>query len=122
MAETLEKANHYILGCQDLVVTTNHLPILKIISDRKMEDIPNTRLLNLKEKTLRFRFDIITSKARSTWPQIMDVQITKFQIISNQIKSLYTQLKFKSTELSVMKFNSNQIKSIYSTKVSIQIK
>ena len=41
------------------MVATDHKPLLKILSDRKLEDIPNPRLVNLKEKTLRWQFGII---------------------------------------------------------------
>ena len=40
-------------------MATDHKPLLKILGDRKSEDIPNPRLLNLKEKMLRWNFDII---------------------------------------------------------------
>ena len=40
-------------------MATDHKPLLKILSDRFLEDIPNARLRNLKEKTLRYRFKIV---------------------------------------------------------------
>ena len=59
VAHGLEKAKHFVLGCKNLIVATDHKPLLKVLGDRKLEDIGNPRLLNLKEKTLPFRFKII---------------------------------------------------------------
>ena len=55
----LESTKHYTLGNTKLLVATDHKPLLKILGDRKLEDIPNPRLVNLKEKTLRWQFSII---------------------------------------------------------------
>ena len=46
------------LGCSNLIVYTNHKPLLNIFSDRSLNDIPNSRLRDLEEKTLPFRFKI----------------------------------------------------------------
>ena len=40
------------------MIATDHKPLLKILGDRKLEDIPNPRLVQLKEKTLRWQFTI----------------------------------------------------------------
>ena len=58
VAWALDKARHFVLGCNDLIVATDHKPLLKVLGDRKMEDIKNPRLYNLKEKTLPFPFRI----------------------------------------------------------------
>ena len=55
----LENTRHYTLGNTKLLVATDHKPLLKILGDRKLEDIANPRLENLKEKTLRWHFSII---------------------------------------------------------------
>jgi hypothetical protein len=59
VADALERTRYFVLGCDDLVVAVDHQPLLKILGDRKLEDIKNPRLLNLKEKTLPFKFKII---------------------------------------------------------------
>ena len=59
VVDALKKARHFILGCSDLIVAVDHKPLLKIFGDRSLEDIPNPRLLNLKEKTLQYRFKMI---------------------------------------------------------------
>ena len=55
----LDKARYFVLGCTDLIVAVDHKPLLKLFGDRSLEDIPNSRLRNLKEKTLRYRFRMI---------------------------------------------------------------
>ncbi|MEL6802988.1 MAG: RNase H-like domain-containing protein, partial [Bacteroidota bacterium] len=57
--DALYKARHFVLGCEDLIVAVDHKPLLKIFSNRSLEDIPNPRLRNLKEKSLRFTFRIV---------------------------------------------------------------
>ena len=56
VADALDKARFFVLGCEDLIVAVDHKPLLKVFGDRCLEDISNTRLCNLKEKTLRYRF------------------------------------------------------------------
>ena len=58
VAWALDKARHFVLGCNDLIVATDHTPLPKVFGDRKMEDIKNQRLYNLNEKTLPFLFRI----------------------------------------------------------------
>ena len=49
----------FIMGCPELIVATDHKPLIKILNDRELETIANPRLLQLKEKTLMYRFRII---------------------------------------------------------------
>ena len=55
----LHQACYYVLGCTNLIVTTDHKPLLQILNDRSLTDIGNRRLLNLKEKTLGYRFTVV---------------------------------------------------------------
>ena len=41
VAWALEVTRHYTLGNTKLVVATDHKPLLKVLSDRKLEDIHN---------------------------------------------------------------------------------
>lgn len=59
VVDALQKAKHFVLGCSNLIVAVDHKPLLKVFGDRSLEDIHNPRLLNLKEKTLQFRFRMI---------------------------------------------------------------
>ena len=53
------RERHFTLGCSDLIVAVDHKPLLKTFGDRCLNDIPNPRLRNLKEKSLRYRFRVV---------------------------------------------------------------
>jgi len=53
VADSLDKARYFVLECRDLIIAVDHKPLLRVFRDRSLEDISNTRLRNLKEKTLR---------------------------------------------------------------------
>ena len=64
----LDSARFFVLGCPTLIVGVDHKPLLRIFRDRALDDIDNTRPRNLKERTLRYRFQVthipgITHKA-----------------------------------------------------------
>ena len=59
VVDALDKARHFTLGCADLIVAVDHKPLLKTFGDRCLDDIPNPRLRNLKEKSLRYRFRVV---------------------------------------------------------------
>ena len=42
-----------------IIIATDHKPLLQILNDRSLTDITNQRLLNLKEKTLGYRFTLV---------------------------------------------------------------
>ena len=58
VAYALNQTRFFTLGCSNLIVTTDHKPLVNILNDKSLADIGNRRLLNLKEKTLSFRFTI----------------------------------------------------------------
>ena len=59
VVDALEKTRHFVLGCPDFTIAVNHRPLIKVFGDRSLvEAIPNPRLRNLKEKTLKYRFRI----------------------------------------------------------------
>ena len=69
MVYALHQTRYYILGCKDLVVATDHKPLLKILNDKPLTEITNRRLLNLKEKTLPYSYTIIhISGCKNTGP------------------------------------------------------
>ena len=59
VADVLDKARYFVLGCDDLIVAVDHKVIVKFLGDRSLEDIPNARLRNLKEKTFRYKFRLV---------------------------------------------------------------
>ena len=59
VADALEKTRFFVLGCKNLTIAVDHKPLLKVLGDRSLNDIPNNRLRNLKERTLRYRFSMV---------------------------------------------------------------
>ena len=55
----LESARHFVLGCDNLVVATDHKPLLGVLNNRHLGDIKNERLLALKDETLPYCSSII---------------------------------------------------------------
>ena len=58
VAWSLEKARMFTLGCPDLLVTVDHQSLIPILGDQSLADIPNPCLYRMKEKCLKFRFNI----------------------------------------------------------------
>lgn len=54
----LEQTRCFTQGCDNLVVITDHKPLVKIFGDRTLDEITNSRLFRLKQRTLPWRFDI----------------------------------------------------------------
>ena len=59
VADALEKARFFTLGCDDLIIAVDHKPLLKLVGDRSLEEISNARLRNLNEKTLGYIFRMV---------------------------------------------------------------
>ena len=59
VAYGLHQTRYYTLGCTKLIVATDHKPLVQILNDKSLTDISNRRLLNLKEKTMPYRFEIM---------------------------------------------------------------
>ena len=55
---SLEKARMFTLGCPNLLVTVDHQPLISILGDKNLADIPNPRLYRFNLKCFRFRFNI----------------------------------------------------------------
>ena len=54
----LGQTRYFTQGCDNLVVITDHKPLVKIFGDRTLDEIINSRLFRLKQRTLPWRFDI----------------------------------------------------------------
>lgn len=59
VADTLDKACFFILGCSNLIIAVDHKPLLRDFSYRSLDEIPNGGLRNLKEKTFRNKLRIM---------------------------------------------------------------
>ena len=58
MAWGLEQTKHFTQGCDDLLVVTDHKALVKILGDRTLDEITNTRLFRIKQRTLPWYFQI----------------------------------------------------------------
>ena len=56
VAWSLNHAHVFTKGCTNLIVSTDHKPLLGILNDRPFEGIKSPRILRLKEHTLSFNF------------------------------------------------------------------
>lgn len=54
----LEQTRYFTQGCDNLLVITDHKPLVKIFGDRLLDEISNPRIFSLKQRTLMWRFDI----------------------------------------------------------------
>ena len=48
----------FFMGCPNLVVVTDHAPLLRMFDNRDLSKITNPRLFELMEKTMLYRFSI----------------------------------------------------------------
>ena len=58
IAWALNHARVFTLGCPNLLISTDHKPLLGILNSRPLEEIKNPRLVRLKEHTLQYNFTI----------------------------------------------------------------
>ncbi|XP_068219192.1 uncharacterized protein [Palaemon carinicauda] len=58
MVWCFQKARLFLLGCPNIILVTDHRPLVKVFGDRELKDIANPRLLRLKEKTLQYSFTV----------------------------------------------------------------
>ena len=54
----VEQTKYFTQGCDNLVVITDHKPLVKIFGDRTLDEITNTCLFRLKQQTLMWRFEV----------------------------------------------------------------
>ena len=58
VAWALHDTRFFTLGCRDLHIQTDHRALVKLLGDKRLEDIDNRRLVNLKEKTMPWNFTV----------------------------------------------------------------
>ena len=58
VADALDKSRYFVLGCENLIAEVHHKLLLILLADRALNQIPNPHLMNLKEKTMRYRIRI----------------------------------------------------------------
>ena len=58
VAWSLEQTKYFTQGCRNLIVVTDHKPLVKLFGDRTLDEIDNTRLFRLKQRALPWHFKI----------------------------------------------------------------
>ena len=53
--DALHKTKYFTLGCQKLILGTDHMPLLGLMANRNLDSIDNLRLVRLKQKTLGWK-------------------------------------------------------------------
>jgi hypothetical protein len=54
----LEQTKYFTQGCDNLVIVTDHKPLIKIFGDRTLDEITNSQPFRLKQRTLLWRFTV----------------------------------------------------------------
>ena len=54
----LEDTRFFTVGCTDLHIQTDHRPLTKLLGDRTLDEMNNRRLINLKERSMGWQFEI----------------------------------------------------------------
>ena len=57
-AWALEQTKYFTMGCKNLVLVTDHKPLVQILSDKALDQISNPRIFRLKQRTLPWCFDV----------------------------------------------------------------
>ena len=71
VADALNKARYFILGCEDLIIAVDHKPLLRIFGNHSLEDISNSRLRNLRKKHSDIASEWYISLVSNTEQQIV---------------------------------------------------
>ena len=58
VAWSLEQTRYFTMGCDDLLVVVDHKPLIKLLGDRRLDEIDNPRLFRLKQRTLMWKFNM----------------------------------------------------------------
>ncbi len=59
IAWALKQTRYFTQGCDNLVVVTDHKPLVGTFRDTMLEGMSNSRLFKLKEKTLPWKFTVV---------------------------------------------------------------
>ena len=59
IAWALEHTKFFTKGCDNLVVVTDHKPLIQLFEDHSLDQITNPRLFSLKQTTLPWKFSVV---------------------------------------------------------------
>ena len=87
---SVEQIKYFIKGCKDLVVVTDHKPLVKIFGDRTLNEIQNTRIFRLKQRTLPWLFEVHYMPGKTNLAA--DIA-SRYPTLTNEVNSLDSNLK-----------------------------
>ena len=58
IAWALEQTKYFTIGCENLLVVTDHKPLVSIFTEKDLHSITNPRIFRLKQRTLPWLFDV----------------------------------------------------------------
>ena len=61
----LESCKMFVMGCPNLIVAVDHKPLVRIFNNRSLDEIKNPRILKMREKTLMFKFRVVSIPGKS---------------------------------------------------------
>ena len=87
---SLEQCRVFVLGCPNLIVTTDHRPLVPILNSKRLDLIKNPRLLDFKEKTLMYTFT--AQHVKGALNSAADAASRHPGAMSNEVRSLFYSL------------------------------
>ena len=94
VAWALNHAYMFTMGCPNILVSTDHLPLLGIFNDKPLENIKNHRLVRLKEQTMRFDFHTQYNKGK--WHRAPDALSRNPSPLANPVSFVHCMEIFSS--------------------------
>ena len=65
VAWALEQTRYFTLGCEELIVATDHKPLVGIFENKELSQITNPRIFRLKQRTLWWTFQMVYLPGRT---------------------------------------------------------
>ena len=65
VAWALEQTRYFTLGCEKLIVATDHKPLVGIFENKELSQITNPRIFRLKQRTLWWTFQMVYLPGRT---------------------------------------------------------
>ena len=59
IAWALLDTKYFTLGCDDLVITSDHRPLTKVFGDKALDEFTSERLFNLRRRTSKWRYKVV---------------------------------------------------------------
>ena len=98
IAWLLEQTKYFTKSCRDLVVVTDHKPLVKIFGDRSLNKIQNTHIFRFKHHTLPWLFEVHYMPGKTN---LAAVAASRYPTLSNEMNSHDSDLTDESFLISL---------------------